>query len=576
MTKRLFITLLLVVCAAWSSYGRAAEMRVHLSDAKVTTMSNGLLDVTIDEKGRVKSCVYDGTELVSPGNRWYLSYNSDRYHELGAATPTLVTWSEDQIEVLYVQDEPTAARWSMGYILRKNVSGLYTYVVVEGTENTERVGEARLVYRLDDSIFHYGYVCEALQGEMPSPEIIRSVEKTGKIQDVTFHMPDGSIYTKYNWSAYMRDDHYHGIMSEDKGVWAMSVSREYVNGGPAKQDIMLHSDAKSTLLLQMFQSGHFGAGAPHFQNGMKKIYGPCFLYMNKGDRAHMVRDAEREAAAQEAAWPFQWFKHELYPLDRATVSGTVRITGKMPASRMRVVLAKAGNVYNQGDDYIFWSETDKQGRFTISSVRKGAYALHAYAIEGENTDELVLDNVTVDADNVRLGTLRWTPVKHGTLLWRIGEADRQTDGFGMSRALRDYANAKQAPDTLHYYIGKSRTEDWFFVQPAKSEWTIHFPCGKVQGDSVYLTGSVAAQSYLPVIKIEVNGTEVGEWVQWECHTDPAVYRSATQGGYHQLMTMAFPAALLHKGENTLVLRMPKLRRRGYGGLMWDCLKMEIK
>ena len=549
-------------------------MHVSVSEKKITTLSNGLLHVTLDEKGRVTSCVYDGTQLVAPAGSWYLSYNSDRYHELGPATPAVISHTDEQVEVLYTQDESPAARWSVGYILRKDVPGLYTYVVIEGTDVPEGVGEARLVYRLDDSSFHYGYVCETLRGEMPAPEVIRAAEKTGKIQDVTFYMPDSTIYTKYNWSAYMRDDHFHGIMSDHIGVWAMSVSREYVNGGPAKQDIMLHSDAKSTLLLQMFQSGHFGAGAPKFEAGMKKIYGPCFLYVNRGDRPSMVRDARRQAALQEAAWPFEWFRHDLYPLDRSTVTGTIKITNNMPPSPLRVVLAKTGNVYNQGDDYIFWSETDRHGRFAIPNVRKGTYTLHAYALGGENTDELVLENIVVNDTKQPLGVIRWAPLKHGTCLWRIGEADRQTDGFAMSRAPRDYANAKNAPDTLHYYVGRSRNEEWWYVQPPKSEWTVHFTCDQLRGDTVYLTGSVAAQSYLPVIKIEVNGMEVGEWVHWECQTDPSVYRSATQGGYHQVMTLAFPARLLHKGENTLVLRMPKLRRRGYGGLMWDCIKME--
>jgi len=38
----------------------------------------------------------------------------------------------------------------------------------------------------------------------------------------------------------------------------------------------------------------------------------------------------------------------------------------------------------------------------------------------------------------------------------------------------------------------------------------------------------------------------------------------------------FPSSLLKKGENVIRIKMPKLRRRGYGGVLWDCIKLEIE
>jgi hypothetical protein len=99
---------------------------------------------------------------------------------------------------------------------------------------------------------------------------------------------------------------------------------------------------------------------------------------------------------------------------------------------------------------------------------------------------------------------------------------------------------------------------------------------KIVCDSVYLTGAMAAISYLPVMKIVVNGEEVCEWVRWECQADPSVYRSANRSGYYQRMQCVFPASLLKPGENIISIRMPKLRRRGYGGVLWDCVKLEIE
>jgi len=552
-------------------------MQVTMDESGKAMLSNGIVSMAIDAKGRISSCVYDGTELVSPKNTWYFSYNSDKYHELAPTRSYIKTQTADMIEVVYANEVAPGIHWSQGWILRAGVSGVYTYLVAEGTETEERLGEARMVYRLDDSHLHYGYIREDLQGDMPHHELMQQVNtKATTIQDATFLMPDSTIYTKYNWVDYMDADLCHGIMSDSIGVWSMSVSREYISGGPLKQDILLHSDIKSTLLLQMLHSGHFGTAAPLFKTGVTKIYGPCFIYLNKGTRAHMIADAKREAQAQEAAWPYSWFGHENYPTERATVTGKIAITNKMPKAPMQVILAQAGNVYNQGDGYIFWAKTDKQGRFTIKNVRSGTYALHAYALAGENTDELEEEGIEVSGKQVALGTINWQPEKHGRLVWQIGEADRMTDGFGGWNLPRDYSNAKQSPLKQTYVIGKNKPADWYYVQGPKSEWSVVFDMKKIDGDSVYLTGALAAISYLPVMKIEVNGEEVGEWIHWECQVDPSVYRSANRSGYYQRMQCVFPASLLKKGENVISIRMPKLRRRGYGGVLWDCLKMEIE
>lgn len=555
----------------------AGTMEVTLDEKGSASLSNGIVSLQIDNRGRVSSCVYEGTELVSPKNTWYFSCNTDKYHELAPTRWWIKTQTEEMIEVVYANEVAPGIRWSQGWILRAGVSGVYTYLVAEGSETDEALGEARIVYRLDDSQFDYGYIREDLQGTMPHHELMQQVAtKATTIQDATFLMPDSTIYTKYNWVDYMDADHCHGIMSDHIGVWAMSLSREYVSGGPLKQDILLHSDIKSTLLLQMLHSGHFGTAAPLFKQGMTKVYGPMFIYLNKGTRAAMIADAQREAQAQEAAWPLAWFEHDNYPTDRTTVTGKIAITNKMPKVPMQVILAQPDNPYSQGSDYLFWTKTDKNGRFTIRNVRPGTYALHAYALGGENTDALTVNGLTVSGERLEVGTINWAPEKHGRLVWRIGEADRMTDGFGGWDLPRDYSNAKRSPLQQTYVIGKSKPVNWYYVQCPKSEWKVIFDMKKIEGDSVYLTGALAAISYLPVMKIEVNGEEVGEWVHWECQADPSVYRSATRSGYYQRMQCVFPVSKLKKGENVISIKMPKLRRRGYGGVLWDCIKLEIE
>lgn len=571
MKKSIFLWLLL-------SLGLSihAGLRVTLDDSRRATMSNDLLSIEIDPKGRVTSCVYNNTELIAKPNTWYMSYNAAKYHELGAVEAEIRTQTEDLIEVVYTNDAPDGARFSQGYIMRKGVSGIYTYVVIEGTEKACGVGEARMVYRLDDALFHDGYVNEQAQGPMPRHEEMKAVERSGMIQDATFRMPDSTIYTKYNWATFMKDDHVHGLMSDHIGVWAMGCSMEYVNGGATRQDLTVHSDIKSTLLLQMFISGHYGAYCPNFSEGKKMIYGPFMLYVNQGERAQMIADAKQEAARQEQAWPFKWFEHPLYPHDRATVSGRVRITNEMPAGKMRVTLAQPGDIYKQSENYIFFAETDKKGNFSIPNVRKGIYTLHAYALEGENTDELEVQEVKVEGAQVNVGTIDWKPLKHGVTLWRIGEADRLSAGFQLSDAPRAYDNFLQSPDTLDFTIGKSKAQDWFYCQRAKSSYRVHFRVKKIEGDSCYLTLATAATSYMPVVRIRVNGKEVGSFSDWENNRDGSLYRSSLQAGHWQLHTVVFPASVLRKGTNTLSIDCPKLRRHGLGGIIWDCIKLEIE
>ena len=152
MKNKIFSFLLLLPL----SVSLFAGMQVSLDDSRRATLSNDMVTIQIDPKGRVVSCVYEGTELIAKPNTWYLSYNSAKYHELGAVQAEIKTQTDDMIEVVYTNDAPGGARFSQGYILRKGVSGIYTYVVVEGTENAEGIGEARIVYRLDDALFHDG------------------------------------------------------------------------------------------------------------------------------------------------------------------------------------------------------------------------------------------------------------------------------------------------------------------------------------------------------------------------------------------------------------------------------------
>ncbi len=39
-----------------------------------------------------------------------------------------------------------------------------------------------------------------------------------QIQDATYKLEDGTIYTKYNWAQFIDNDHFHGLMNKKIGV----------------------------------------------------------------------------------------------------------------------------------------------------------------------------------------------------------------------------------------------------------------------------------------------------------------------------------------------------------------------
>lgn len=568
--KRTYLLLLQTMLMALGAMAQA-DVTATLA-GRAAILDNGIVRIAINAQGKVSSCVYEQTNLIGNDATWYFSCNEPDYHELTPTKAELKVNTADMAEVVYTNESPSGIKWSQGYIVRKGVSGIYTYLVAEGNSSNAALGEARMVCRVNDKLFNDGYVNAQMQGQMPSAATMAGVETSGKVQDATFRLPDGSIYTKYNWANYIKDDHFHGIMSSNMGFWSIPVSPEYINGGPMRQELMVHSDTKSTLVLQMLHGGHFGAGAQTYTTGDKKIYGPFFLYINKGTREEMIADAAAQATQQEQSWPFAWFSNELYPLDRATVSGTIKVKS-YSEQKLRVVLAPSKDVYNEGKGYIYWAETDDNGNFSIPNVRKDTYTLTAYALTGINTDELVKTGIVVDEDNEDLGTIEWVAERYEHLLFSIGQANRLSDGYKLSDAQRDYSLFEQVPANLTYVVGESNpATDWYYAQTQPGTWTIKFISDRTYTGTIHLTAAVAASANYPTLTVNFNGSKVIDWNEWEGN-DGSIYRSATQSGTYQLKQTTFLAYRVKKGENTLELKLNSIRG-GNGGIMWDCIKME--
>lgn len=577
LTKRL-LTFVAAVMVVTTSMMAADDVTCTLQSNRITILKNGILEVKINAKGHVYSFTYNDNNMLGTGGDFYFStqegadFDNTAGSELKATKAEVVAATADYAEVVYTCDTARLVK-QQGFILRKGDSKLYTYIIMKGTSTPMVLEEARVAYRVADN-FLDAYVSDAQQGLMPTVAQMNAFTDDDKIQDATYRLSDGTVYTKYDNAVYLKDTHVFGIMNTEGtlGVWAIQASTEYVNGGPLRQDLTVHMDTKSPVICQYFQGGHFGGTKLQFNEGDVKMFGPFALYCNSGSREEMIADAKVVAKDEVKAWPYSWFTNEAYPLDRSTVTGNICLTNYATTPKMQVVLGEAGvDPYMQTRGYCYWAETGSDGSFTIPNVRKGIYALHVYALEGEITDMLEQTGITISDATQDIGTISWTPTRYETLLWRIGENDRLSDGFCLSDHVRQYGVFDECPADLDFTIGtSSEATDWYYAQTKAGMWTIHFNLDSKPSSKCYLTLSVAAAARQPNVKILVNGRQVTT-KQMDTN-DGSIYRSAMRSGRYNLYTFDVLAALLKEGENTISLTLDKTSSGC--GVMWDCIKLE--
>ncbi|MDE6484292.1 MAG: hypothetical protein K2L14_02720 [Duncaniella sp.] len=573
--KHIAITSLMMLVALSS----LAEDNVTASvtSARAGKMSNGILTATIESGGRMTVLKHSSSNInLLSSNGIYFDYTAEVNRALSANEARVVKLTDDYAEIQY-SNTAGDLHVTQGYIIRKGVSGVYTYVIVKGTPTSSAVSvrEARVCTRTQP-VFTWGYVDDTMKGPMPTCAQMEVAEKSeNTIQDATYRLADGSIYTKYNWANFIVDDMFHGLVSTNRktGIWNITASHEWLNGGPMRQELTVHSTSKSPITIQMLQGEHLGGAAQTYEDGDVQIFGPFLIYVNTGETPEdMVADARDRARAEIEEWPYQWFENEYYPLDRSTVKGRVNFTTGQSAADMQVVLCQPGaEIITQGTKYIYWGKTDAHGNFSIPHVRKGEYAVHVYALDGTITEEFEKTGVTVDDAVTDLGVLDFYPETYENLLWSIGVSDRLSDGYSISDHPRAYGLWNDVPANLSFTPGASDPlTDWYYAQCKNGTWTIRFNLDEEYEGDVHLTASSAGATNRPTVTVKVNDEKVASW--YYGYNDASIYRSATQAGRHALNSVSFPASKLRKGENTVALTMSGINKNG--GVMWDCIKLE--
>lgn len=562
------------------------SVTVDLKSDRTCTMSNGIITLSIDAKGMGKTMKHEanGTSNILASNGIYFDYTTDKNRALSATEARIAKQTDDYAEVVYKSGaNPALPTYEHGYILRAGESGVYTYVVVHGNSKSGDksqggvgpVKETRVCTRLA-SDFLDGYVDDQMQGMIPSNSEMATAEKN-QVQDATYYLSDGSIYTKYNWAQFIDRDDFHGLMNGKVGVWNIPVSYEWINGGPMRQELTVHATSKSPITIQMLQGEHLGASSQTYSDSDHQIFGPFMIYVNSGSgRGEMIADARAKAAELKAQWPFQWFNNQYYPLDRATVEGKINITTGQSPANMQVVLAspscQRGDILGMGGKYIYWGLTDETGSFSIPDVRKGDYRLIGYATEGIVTDELEIEDILVNTDKIDLGEIDFTPNTFTHQLWNIGENNRMADGFHCSDWPRAYEAWQWQPANLEFTIGESDPkEDWYNAQTKNGTWTVKFNLDREYKDCKgKLTFSIAGVSNSPTLEIAVNGRQTGSH---KLDDDGSIRRSATLAGRHRLFWDTFPSEYLQLGENTVTLTASNCKDKS--GILYDCIKMEV-
>ena len=539
---------------------------VSLSVSGLTaTISNGIFTIKFNSSGTGNSLVYNGKELIGSAKGFYSSVNGGT-----GFSPTqlqVVTNTSTMADIAYISS------WgALHYVVRSGVSGLYSYFIASGIGT---VGEYRTLYRVDGNIFRTGY--NGVESAIAFPTLAE-IKAATVLQDSTYRLTNGTIYTKYDASTYdFSQDALHGVYGGGFGVWMISPSHEYMNGGPLKQDLTVHVDDSTgdAVVLNMLVSAHFGTPSVTIPGG--KIYGPWFVYFNNGS----IADAQAQAATQQGEWPYTWLSNSAYPLSRVSVTGTLVQSNGLPAAGATVTLAASGgDVYAQGTGYIFSTQADSSGNFTITRVRPGAYSLYAWANGGTTTggsigsvtDQYEQDNINVAGSAVNLGTLTWATTHYTHSLWQIGTADRKASEFKLGNVARQYGLWNQVPANLTYTIGSSSAaNDWYYAQAQVGTWNINFTLSQTFSGTGHLTIALAGATRTANVTVLVNGTSVGNYPSFT--NDAAIYRSANQSGYYHLIPLSFSASLLKSGSNTIALNMTSVS--GGGGAMYDFIKLEV-
>jgi rhamnogalacturonan endolyase len=607
---KLLCRLMAVVAAMGMSTGAWANVAgggneggpVRLTvDGTKAILDNGVIVATIDTAGaRVTSLKYDGKEMMGVvyfsmggGGSYETPYNC--VYSVTKQTPEMVDISCKRI---YVPGK-TKHAWDIDvhFVLRKGMSGLYSYAIVEHKEGypEQGMGEWRTVYKMP-GLFERIYVDDVRQWEMPSGEDWKRAEKTsiGEAVKLTTGPRAGKYDCKYEYAAeYWTVGAYgHASNVNNVGAWMIPGVCDWLNDGPMKADL---APAAGIIHLHLI-SNHFGGSGLLIKQGeaWKKIYGPWLMYFNNKKGADACwADAKKQGEAEAAAWPYAWLENDLYQAkDRADVKGRFlardALKPGLSTEGAWVGLAlpekEAGHWQYQGKAYQYWAKAAKDGSFTIRGVRPGTYTLYAFT-KGA-VGEFSKENITVKAAaGLDIGDVVWTVTHPGkTIAWEIGVPDRLPAEFRHGGT--DYWEpflyeqfVKEFPNPIEYNVAEKNfatalnyVQNVYDGKPWK--WRLNFELAKVPAGEATLTLAFAGSDRMR-LKVYAND----ETKELAVVTPPnaggnGLVREAQHARYG-LSYVTIPAGRLRAGKNTITLEgVSSTARSCY--VSYDYINLELQ
>lgn len=557
----------------FSTYGYSCnQLPVSLSVSGMNaTLDNGLLHAEFKDDASATAIVKDGVNLVSSlsgaardpskTRSAYLDFYSKGVKDFVPERLEIIHNDKDIAHIAWIDDKGGLLRLEYHLIMRKGVSGLYSYVVAENTgKQTVPVSELRNVYRFDPKRLENIYNGER-QGK---PYLYAQLEKMPKVQDETWQLPDGSVYTKYDFAGYQRTTPFWGVFGKDRGAWLIHASGEYFSGDALKQDLMVHQDA---IILNYMTGAHMGTPDMQAQPGWKKLYGPWLLYFNQGSSEKMLADAGKQAAVERASWPYKWVDDARYVEKRTQVNGHI-------ASQQPVTLVLSSSLDEPFDlqtrGYLFTTISDSRGAYRFHQVLPGRYQLAVYANSGTQPGVLAQQTVEIKGETQTLNEIM-LPLAPNTL-WAIGQADRQAREFRFGNEARGYHWQNDVPADLTFDIGRSDyRRDWYYAQSKPGKWDIRFamtPNKPTYTLNIALAAAsnsgMGSSNTSPELAVLVNGKSV-ETLNFA--NDKTLYRGALRNGQYHLATLPVSADLLRNGNNTITLQL-----KG-GSVMYDIITL---
>lgn len=510
--------------------------------------------------------------------------------------PVRLTANEDSAEIVAVARHNAWYHFDVEvhYVLRRGDAGFYAWAIPR--HPAALPGAEFEQMRFVSKTVTDGTFTDFLIGEAREKTINRS-DKVQELANATYRLADGTISTKYQNSSYWAETPVYGHAGPRLGLWSITASPEFFNGGPLKQGQTVHDN----VLLRVMTSVHFGAAPVPVAEGEEwsKLYGPVFTYVNEGEGPKALWEDARERYAAEAAnWPYRWVSSPEYVKDRGTLTGTWKLKGEGARTGAWVVLAApatpgAPDWTMQSKGYQFWARTGPDGAFAIRNVIPGRYTL--YISGADQPSQYSEDGVEIAAGKTTRRDVEWTPERHGTTLWQIGTFDRTAAEFRNGGNARDFEMfkryPKEFPEDVTFTIGESdAARDWNYAQwslySKKPVWAIRFGTDGAQAGTATLTLAFAsaqpARGRETNLEVKVNGTLV-DTVHLP-KTGTAGYRGSAQDSPWNVRVLHFDAALLRPERNEITLGHAEARpfpgggnvRGPVGQVMYDAIRLEVE